>query len=149
MSCAVFFDLRPYGVEPDICEVGSRKITERELAAELKSRMEWNAGGMRERVTEARDEDVVISFVSDYGGWFRTPDELQWAGEVVDPMDHVMEARSAMLVDDGIGDGDVHGAEDRTPSSSGRIIEDEDLGGVTGPNRGSSSSSSSAYFDSV
>lgn len=72
----------------------------------------------------------------------------EWAGEASDPKERVIEAQLATLIDrEHVGDGlwdEDEVAEDRTPSISGRVTEDEDLGGVTGPDHGSSSS-----FESV
>lgn len=103
---------------------------------------------MLECVTQVKDKDVSVSFMSDYPGWYRSDDDKQWGGEIADPKERVFEAQLATLADQGVdvGDGKWNeelAEENRTTSTSGRVTEDEDLGGITGPERRSSESSSS------
>lgn len=67
-----------------------------------------------------------------------------------DPKERVFEAELATLADQGIdvGNGlwnEEQAEEDRTRSTSGHVTEDEDLGGVTGPDSGSSPTSSLGF----
>lgn len=71
VSCHVF---------ADVWEVEARRIAERQGAAELRSHIEWNEGAMQEGMTEVLPQDVVISFVSDYSGWYHTEEELDQMG---------------------------------------------------------------------